>query len=62
MIAIYLSTFEMQQIGQNIMTKNQSQAEKFKEAARKHEADEDETAWGKRLRQVVKPKPVEKPA
>jgi len=30
-----------------------AQADKFQEAARKHEADEDESAWEKRLRQVV---------
>lgn len=35
-----------------------SQADKFKEAARKHEADEDEGAWDKRLKKVVKHKPV----
>ncbi len=47
-----------------IMTKKseQTQAEKFKEAARKHGADEDEAAWDKRLKKVVKHKPVpEKP-
>ena len=40
------------------MTDNQSQADKFKEAARAHEADEDEAAWDKRLKKVVKHKPV----
>lgn len=44
------------------MTENQTQADKFKEAARKHGADEDEAAWDKRLKKVVKHKPVEKPA
>ena len=37
------------------------QIDKFKEAARAHEADEDEAAWDKRLKKVVKHKPVEKP-
>ena len=37
-----------------------SQADKFKEAARKIEADEDEAAWDKRLKKVVKHKPVQK--
>jgi hypothetical protein len=36
-----------------------SQVEKFKQAARKHEADEDEAHWDERLRKVAKaaPKP-----
>ena len=34
------------------------QADKFKEAARKHVTDEDETAWDKRLKKVVEHKPV----
>lgn len=39
-----------------------SQSDKFKEAARAHEADEDEAAWDARLKKVVKHKPVpEKP-
>ena len=39
-----------------------SQLDKFKEAARELEADEDETRWDERLKKVVKvnPKP-EKP-
>ena len=37
---------------------DQSQADKFKESARNHEADEDEVAWDKRLKNVVKHKPV----
>jgi hypothetical protein len=41
---------------------SQSQADKFKEAARKHEADESEAAWEAKLKKVVKHKPVEKPA
>lgn len=38
------------------------QLDKFKDAARKHSADEDEARWDERLRKVtkVKPKP-EKP-
>ena len=42
--------------------KTKTQADKFKEAARKAEADEDEAAWEARLKKVVKHKPVpEKP-
>lgn len=40
----------------------QSQLDKFKKAARDHEADEDEARWDDRLRKVVKVKPApEKP-
>lgn len=41
------------------MTEPKTQAEKFKEAAREHEADEDEGRWEKRLRKVAKGKPSE---
>lgn len=41
---------------------DKSQLDKFKEAARKAEADEDEAAWEAKLKMVVKHKPVEKPA
>ena len=37
-----------------------SQLDKFKEAARKAEADEDESAWEARLKKIAKHKPVEK--
>jgi hypothetical protein len=33
-----------------------SQADKFKEAAREHEADEDEKRWEVRLKKVAEPK------
>ena len=36
-----------------------SQSDKFKEAAREHEADEDEARWEERLKKVAKPKPHE---
>nr|WP_279323143.1 hypothetical protein [Altererythrobacter segetis] len=36
-----------------------TQAEKFKEAAREHEADEDEAHWDERLKRIAKGK-VEK--
>lgn len=36
---------------------SKSQLDKFKEAARKHEADEDEAHWDERLKKVVKVKP-----
>jgi len=38
----------------------QSQSDKFKEAARELEADEDETRWEDRLKKVAKAKPDEK--
>ena len=37
-----------------------SQLDKFKDAARQHEADEDEEHWDERLKKVAKAKP-EKP-
>jgi hypothetical protein len=39
---------------------DKSQADKFREAARELECDEDEARWDERLRKVVKHKPVEK--
>jgi hypothetical protein len=39
---------------------NKTQLEKFKEAAREHEADEDEKHWEERLKKVAKAK-QEKP-
>ena len=44
------------------MAKEQAQAEKFKQAARDLEADDDETRWDERLRKIAKVKPApEKP-
>ncbi|HMT40534.1 MAG TPA: hypothetical protein PKC48_03335 [Sphingorhabdus sp.] len=40
------------------MDANKPQLAKFKEAARKAEADEDEAAWEARLKKVAKHKPV----
>ena len=37
-----------------------SQSDKFKEAAREHEADEDEARWEDRLRKLAKAKPEDK--
>jgi hypothetical protein len=37
-------------------TSEPSQADKFKEAARELEADEDEGRWEERLRKIAKPK------
>lgn len=34
-----------------------SQSDKFKEAAREHEADEDEKRWEERLRKIAKQTP-----
>jgi hypothetical protein len=36
---------------------NKSQSDKFKEAARELEADEDEKRWEERLKKVAKAKP-----
>lgn len=36
---------------------NKSQSDKFKEAAREHEADTDEARWEERLKRVAKAKP-----
>ncbi len=44
------------------MNKEKTQLDKFKDAARKVEADEDETAWEARLKKIAKHKPVEKPS
>lgn len=38
-----------------------SQVDKFKEAARDLETDDDEARFDERLRKIVKHKPVEKP-
>lgn len=41
------------------MTKDsESQLDKFKEAARELEADEDEARWNERLKKVAKAKPA----
>ena len=40
----------------------QSQAEKFKEAARNLDCDTDEKRWDTKLKKVVKHKSVDKPA
>jgi hypothetical protein len=39
------------------MTDPKTQADKFKNAAREHGADEDEKRWEERLRKVAKVKP-----
>jgi len=38
------------------MTKPKTQSAKFKQAAREHEADEDEKRWEERLKKMVKAK------
>lgn len=43
------------------MVKEKSQSDKFKEAAREHEADEDEARWEERLRKVAKKQPSSDP-
>lgn len=42
-------------------TPNPSQLDKFKEAARDLETDDDEAHFDERLKKLVKQKPVEKP-
>ena len=42
-------------------TMTKSQIDKFKEAARDLETDDDEARFDDRLRKIVKHKPVEKP-
>ena len=39
----------------------QSQLDKFKQAAREHECDDDDERFKERMRKLVKHKPVEKP-
>lgn len=39
------------------MTAKQSQSDKFKQAARELECDEDESRWEERLKKVAKAKP-----
>lgn len=41
-------------------TKDQSQSDKFKDAAREAECDEDEARWSERLKKIAKQQP-EKP-
>ena len=44
------------------MNDHKSQSDKFKQAARDHEADEDEARWDERLKKLAKAKPApEKP-
>lgn len=44
------------------MSEDKSQLDKFKEAARELEADENEARWDERLKKIVKAKPKpEKP-
>ena len=40
------------------MTSNKPQIEKFKQAARDHEADENEVRWDERLKKLAKAKPA----
>lgn len=42
-------------------TPEPSQADKFKQAARDAECDEDPARWDERLRKIAQHKPVEKP-
>ena len=39
------------------MAEQKTQIDKFKEAARGHEADEDEARWDERLKKIAKAKP-----
>ena len=44
------------------MTSQRTQSDKFKEAAREAECDEDEARWEERLKKVTKQNPSEKDA
>jgi hypothetical protein len=44
------------------MTTPKTQLDKFKEAARDLETDDDETRFDERVKKLVKQKPAEKPA
>lgn len=39
-------------------TPTPSQSDKFKQAAREHECDEDEARWDERLKKIVEKKPA----
>lgn len=43
------------------MDDKQSQSDKFKQAARELECDDDEARFDERMKKLVKAKPVEKP-
>jgi hypothetical protein len=43
------------------MAETKSQSDKFKEAARELEADEDEARWKERLKKIAKTKPSSDP-
>jgi hypothetical protein len=43
------------------MTRDKSQSDKFKEAARELEADEDEARWEERLKKLAKSQPARNP-
>lgn len=43
------------------MADDQSQSEKFKQAARELECDEDEARWDERLKKIAAQKPTEPP-
>jgi hypothetical protein len=47
-------------MGRCPVTAEKTQSDKFKDAAREHGADEDESRWEERLKKVAKQKP-EKP-
>lgn len=49
------------QVGVKLVAKAQSQVDKFKQAARDLDADEDEAHWDERLKKIAKAKPEEKP-
>ena len=56
--ALYLSRYLFEPTEEGaLMTDSKSQSDKFKEAAREHEADEDEGRWEERLKKIAKAKP-----
>lgn len=46
-------------MGDSSMTDKKSQSDKFKEAARELDCDEDEARWDERLKKVAKPEKPE---
>jgi len=62
-LRILLDTYiDANDTGRGMTEKKPTQLDKFKEAAREHEADEDEARWDERLGKLVKHKPQpEKP-
>lgn len=50
----------MRKGGSTLTNESKTQAERFKEAARELETDDDEARFNEKLRKLVKPKPDDK--